>query len=318
MNDIELYDYLASNNSRFGRPLRKDEVNTSIPYFEIFRNNIGKYDIKGYNYESHDNASRMLLLEYYLKTNIFPNIKNNVCGYYNIELHDSYTYLNNNKNYKGCLVFSKFKDDNTPVLIPDPYSMCNWNGLQQRIPNDNIPWNNKLKKACFYGTTTGSRITSLNERINMCLWSVPKRDILDCYITKIAQMTENDVQMYAKDLFPMIISQPKDIDEQMKYKFNIVIDGNTCRFDIWNYFMNSVALKFESKEHLWYYPMLQDNIHFKSVRKDNIESIIMNTDDKEANFIINNAKCTMKKIVNPLTSMQYFTSLFEYMYENGA
>lgn len=316
MNDIELYDYFASNNSRFGRPLREEEVNKDLPYFHVYKNDCNRFTLKCYNYKDHDNAPRMEFIEWYLNTNIFPNVKGNICGYYNIELHDSYTYLNNDINYKGCLVFSKFKNDNTPVLIPDPFAMSSWGGLHSNLPVDNIPWDSKKRKGCFFGTTTGNRDPSRNRRIDICLWSLKKRDILDCYITKIAQMSEGSVREYAQEHFDDIMTSHKSPNEQMEYKYNIIIDGNTCRFDIWNYFINSVALKFESEEHLWYYPMLQDKVHYISVKKESIEPIIKNTSSKDAEFIIANAQKVAKKIVNPLTHMQYFTSLFEYMSQN--
>lgn len=316
MNDIELYSYFASNATRFGRPLRLEEIKKNLPYFEVFKDQFGKYDIRSFNYENHDNAPRMELLEWYFKNRIFPNVRGNIKGFYNVELHDSYTYLNNDKDYKGCLVFSKFKYDIHPVLLPDPYSMCNWNGLYNKIPQDDIPWIDKKQKACFFGTTTGNRNPSHNERINLCLWSIKKRNILDCYITNISQMSVEDVKEYTKEQYNDIVTKPKSPLEQMQYKYNIVIDGNTCRYDIWNYFMNSVALKFPSKEQLWYYPMIQDNVHYISVTKDTIENIIHSTSKDTANFIIKNAQHTFKKIANPLTTQHYCTCLFEYMSEN--
>lgn len=316
MNDIESYQWLAVANSKDGRPRRKEELDLNLPYFEVFRNSIGKYDIKGYNYEWHDNAPRMMLWEYYMKNSILPQIRKNVCGYYNIELHDSYTYLNAPKGkYDGCLTFAKYKMDRGPVVIPDPYAMQNWGGMLSGIL-DNTAWKDKKNKVCFYGTTTGKRSADANQRIQMCLWSLQRPDLYDFKITKIAQIAETQVKSFLGDKWSSVISTPVDPIEQMKYKYHLMLDGNTCRFDIWNFFTNSVTFKYESREMLWYYPLLRDGIDFVEVNKGNIENK-MHMNEKEADFIIENAKRTVRKIAAPLSHMFYLSTLFENMADNG-
>lgn len=319
MNDLDTYTYLAQTHAKYGRPLRIDELNPSIPYFEIYKNNMGRLDVRGFNYEHHDNAPRMALWEFFLKNNILPNISRSpefdIKGFYNLELHDSYTYLDNGKNYDGVLTFSKFKTDDGPVLIPDPYAMQNWGGMVNGI-NDNAAWSSKINKVCFYGTTTGKRDPTKNDRINMCLWSLAKPDLYDFKITKIAQMSPESVYTYLGSRFDNVISKPISPMEQMKYKYHLVMDGNTCRFDIWHYITNTVTFKHQSPEMLWYYPILLDGCHFIEVNKDNMEAKMQMT-PQNAEFIINNAKFLMNKILKPVTHMFYLSSVFEHMAHNG-
>ena len=316
MNDIESYQWLAQCNAKYGRPKRREEIDPTLPYFEIFRCPMGRYDIRGFNFEAHDNASRMMLWEMYMKQRILPQIKNSICGFYNIELHDSYTYLDKPRSqYRGCLTFSKFKSDNTPVLIPDPYAMQGWGGGLASI-KDQMEWKDKTNKVCFYGTTTGSRTPSDNQRINMCLWSLKRPNLYDFKITKIAQMEAADVYAYLGTNKDAVMSPPVSPAEQMKYKYHMVLDGNTCRFDIWHYLTNTVTMKYESAEMLWYYPLLLDKTHYLEVNKDTMEAK-MNIQEKEAAFLIENAKRTINKIISPISHMFYLSSVFEYMADNA-
>lgn len=315
MNESEIIEYLARQHSKFGRPKRHEEIDKSIPYFEIFKTGTGRYDVRGYAYENHDNALRMMYWEHVLKNRVLPHIRENISGFYNIELHDSYTYLDNDKKYDGVLTFSKFKHDDGPVLIPDPYALQNWGGMLNQI-NDPLQFNQKINKVCFYGTTTGNRDPRLNERIQMCLWSLTKPNLYDFKITNIAQMHENDVREACGNNFNNIISKNVSPYEQMKYKFHLVLDGNTCRYDIWNYFTNSVTLKYESKEMLWYYPLLIDGQHYIEVNKDTIDKR-MDVADEDANYIINSAKRIARIIQKPSSHMLYLGKVFENMVFNG-
>lgn len=319
MNDLDVIHHLAVSNSMFGRPLRRVEVKNDIPFFEIQKNDLGKYVAVGYNYEGHDNAPRMALWEWYMNSKILPHLQvsNIDCrGFYNIELHDSYTYLNNGKDYNGCLVFSKYKQDKGPVLIPDPYAMQNWGGMLQNI-KDTTTWERKQEKICFYGTTTGDRDPGKNDRINMCIWSLKHKHLCDFRITKVAQMSQDSVRnAVGNDVFNNIMTPAVSPEQQMNYKFHLVMDGNTCRFDVWNYLTNSVSFKYASREMLWYYPLLLNGMHFIEVTKDNmIEK--MHIDKKYAEFLTDNAKTTFSRVSQSWFHTMYLLGLFESMSQNG-
>ena len=310
MNIQETILHLAQNNTAKCYPKREEELDKTIPYFSIKKNDILRYEIIGYNHETHDNADRMKLWTHYMQTMILPNIDPNIdiSGYYNIELHDSYTYLDVDKDrdYDNVLCFSKFKNDKGPVLIPDPYMICNYGGIMQSI-NDNEDWNKKLNKLCFFGTTTGNRNAAENERIDLCTWAIDK-PFCDFKITKVAQMSPASIPNL-KEIGHGHVS----IVDQMKYKYHLIVDGNTCRFDVWPFKVNNVVMKYPSKEMLWYYPFLQEDFHFVEVEKSNIDNKMKfyNSNPNIALHMIYNAKKISSTLFRSITHQMYSIHLFE-------
>ena len=306
MNIQDTILHLAQNNTGKCHPRREEDIDDTIPYFSITKNDISRYKITGYNYENHDNADRMKLWESYMHTMILPNIDPNIdiSGYYNIELHDSYTYLENGKNYDNVLCFSKFKNDKGPVLIPDPYMICNYGGVMQSL-NDPNNWKTKQPRICFFGTTTGNRNPELNERINLCKWASNK-PFCDFKITKVAQMQPS------QDL-NNISCQRVSIQDQLKYKYHLMIDGNTCRFDVWSFKTNTVVMKYPSKEMLWYYPFLQEDFHYSEVEKSNMENKMKfyETNPHIAEFMMQNAKEMSALLFRSICHQAYTIHLFE-------
>lgn len=325
MNLNENILYLAQSSAKHLYPKRLEEINKLLPYIHIYKNSSNKLDIEAFNYAQHDNAGRMDIIKYYFKFAIFPNITRDISGHYNIELHDSYTYLEREKNYardmyNGVLTFSKFKKHSGPVLLPDPYMITNWYGRSSNI-QDHVNFGDKLNKACFYGTTTGNRRPLLNERIKICLWAVDKKKYCDFKITNIAQMSQQDIikDYSMNDFLSIYNSTPVSMEQQMKYKYNFIMDGNTCKFDVWNYNTNSLTLKYFSDEMLWYYPLLCNKYHFVECKdKDSIINNITyyNNNTKEAEFIIHNSKNIYNDLFTIGNHMQYTTALFENMIKN--
>lgn len=324
MNLQENISFLAKSNARYGRPMREDEVNPTIPYFEVYKNSLNRYDVRSYAYEGHDNAPRMEFWCDYLQRNIFPNIDPNVdiSGFYNIELHDSYTYLDRPRDiYKNVLTFSRFKNDNGPILIPDPYMMSSYGeSLEAAAAADGrLEWKNKQSKVCFFGTTTGNRDPIKNTRIDLCLWGLQNKDICDFAITNIAQMSEEDVRFKLPN-FNSIYRPVVSLEEQLSYKYHLVPDGNTCKFDVWNNVTSNVVMRYESKEMLWYYPLLQEDIHYVSVNKQNLRHKVqmLEANPQIAQIMIYNARKTAQGLFRPIIPQMYTISLLEAMAENRA
>jgi len=318
MNYQEDVQYLAQVNSRSCHPKRLEDIDRTLPYFNIKKNDMGRYAISSFNYENHDNAPRMKLLEQYLSYAVLPNIDPslNVAGYYNVQLHDSYTYLNDGKDYKDVLVFTKYKGDKDPILLPDPYMICNWGNMLDGI-NDATPWDAKAEKVIFCGTTTGSRDPLKNERIDLCTWAKDKRNWLDCYITKVAQMNPAHVQAVIPD-FSNITKSHISIPDQLNYRYHLAVDGNTCKFDVWYYKTNNIVMKYPSKEMLWYYPLMQSDVHYVDVNKDNIKSKFdfFNNNKDYAVVMMYNAKKFAQAMFRPIMHQTYTIHLFESMATN--
>ena len=324
MNITESITFLGQVNSRKCYPVREDEVKKNIPYFEIYKTQLGQLDIRSYGFEEHDNAPRMQLWEMYLKNAVLPNIQDNIdiTGFYNIELHDSYTYLKNDKDYTNVMSFAKFKEDGKPILIPDPYMICNWGNLLHSI-HDHLPFDSKLDKICFYGTTTGNRNPSQNDRLRACVWSLNKQSSMEFKITKVAQMNVQDIINVYGDSTWKEIYCPRhvSVNDQLKYKYQFWLDGNTCRFDVWPFKTNSLIFKPRSSEMLWYYPLLQSGREFVEITDINkMEDLcsFYGANHHIAKHITSNANNMATELFKPLSHTLYTVCLFEEMANNKA
>jgi hypothetical protein len=314
---------LAQSNSGQCYPKRLEDINTNIPYFSLKKNDVGnQYLIEAFNYQTHDNAPRMPYVLNYLYNNVFSNVQGDLSGYYNIQLHDTYTYLNDGIDYRDVLCFGKRKSDKGPVQIPDCYFLGDWGGKYHSWRPDNndgidmMKWEDKMSKIVFAGTTTGSRDPKTNERIQTCLWGRDK-DECDFYITNIAQIEPRRIFQDVLD-FKYIYRPPIPLSEQVKYKYQLVIDGNTCRWNPDVYFTNTLAFHYPSNDMLWYYPFLRDKQEFVNVDKSNMIDIFKyyENNHKEAKFIIDNAKHNANRIFNSNVCKQYMINLFQCIVDN--
>jgi hypothetical protein len=324
MNHDDAWIFLAQDNAKYLRPLREEDVKDStIPYFHVRKdlNGVCGYSIDMFNYENHDNSPRMPYYCNYLLKNVFPNIDNqcNLSGYYQIELHDSYTYLDNGKDYKNVLTFAKRKQDKYPVLIPDPFMLGNYGG--RLSIKDPYAFEQKASKVGFYGVTTGNRKASLNQRLQLANWSVSNRDFTDFHITGIAQMSVDDVLSAYPSFKEDIYRPPVNQQEQYKYKYLMSVDGNTCSYDrlCWIMKSNSLLFKYVSDEILFYYPLLLENTHFVSVNKNNLKNkfTYYENNPRETNNIIMNGTTFVDTFLQPCNTIMYLTYLFENFAENG-
>lgn len=292
----------------------EDNIEKDKPYFLICKDSLNRWDCRGYNYEKHDNADRMKLYMDYLKRDILTNIllDNEISGYYSIQLHDAYYYLKDQKNYDNTFVFSRNNlMEWKPCLLPDPYFIQNWGGVNKSM-NDESDFHMKENKIIFRGTTTGSRDPHQNDRINICLWSLRNPAIYDFKISKIAQIDKSTIQSVIPN-FNEIWSKSLSIEDQIKYKYQLSVDGNTSRYDTWQYNCNVVNFKWRSNEELFYYPLIKDGDIHKIVDKNSIEDqfTYYNNNLKEGLQMIKRAKEFSKDFLRPFTHKYYMISLFE-------
>jgi hypothetical protein len=303
--------WLASANSGSLYPKEFEEIDKTLPYFKVSNKEGNNYTIDMFNYKTHDNADRMPYVCDFLLYNVFPHVKSgNLSGYYSIQLHDTYTYLNDGKNYKDVLCFGKYKIDKGPVMIPDCYFMGDWGGKYHNIIDPNT-WDIKQNKIVFGGTTTGSRNPKLNQRIQTCLWAIDKPSC-DFYITNVAQIPPqqllNDIPNFDK-IYKNYIS----LEQQMSYRYILNIDGNTVKWNPDYAFTNSLGLCMPSNDMLWYSTLLHDNIHYKEVDLNNMLSILnyYQNNKKEALFIIENANKLAKTLFKKSIAIDYMIELFD-------
>lgn len=315
-----------------------DDVDVTLPVFQIIykednanedgnRNLRDVVEVKIGNYKDHDNASRMIYFSHYLQQKVFPFLSytslSHLQGYYNIELHDSYTYLEGcHDKYKNCLVWSKDKDDDGPILLPDIYHLANYgNRLEQCI--DKRAWESKERdKIGFWGTTTGNRDPLHNERINRCFWFEehdPSHEVSDCFITRIAQMTLRQI-LDAHPRFASIYAKPVTIEEQFAYKILLDIPGNTCSWDRIPMILrsNSLLFRFPCADVCSYHHLLKEYIHYVPVTQDDVleKRKYYIEHPEETKSIIRNANAFAREFCTGDAAQRYMIGLFTGIAEN--
>jgi hypothetical protein len=229
----------------------------------------------------------------------------------NVGLHDSYS-----KNL-GIMVYSLNKNiDKENILIPDYYSMCNYDGKLNR--NDNIVLDKKANKAIFIGASTGSYNPNENERLQLCNKYVNSYNI-KCYINNFCQIDNEKI----KNVFPnymLFKSNNMSIQEQLNYKYIINVDGNTCAWDRlpWILNSNSLCLKKTSNIQCWYYDFLVKNEHFVEFDNDEeVEEIINTITLDNCKRITSNANNFCHDYLRKVCHQTYMSELLYYITLNN-
>lgn len=194
--------------------------------------------------------------------------------------------------YDHVLVFSKRKGADTQVLMPDLYAMANYNGKLQ-VP-DHVPFFSKNDGAFFVGCTTGNTDPIQNRRLQLCDWSHThgSHHGIKAYVSHIVQMNTEDVYRAYPSAPSYVKNDMIDIPEQLKFKYNINMDGNTCAWDrlAWILASQSVCLKERTSNVNWYYPLLEDGTHYIGFDNfDEIPELLSSSSSHNPREIIQNA-----------------------------
>jgi hypothetical protein len=143
-------------------------------------------------------------------------------------------------------------------------------GVKAGNPRSHVPWGDKIGIGYWRGSTTGGWYTpetcmhTLRTKFVQFSKNVPT--LLDCSFTHFCQgIPEAEKVMRKKGLF----KEPVKPEAQLKYKYLIAIDGNTCASSLkWQLFTNSVVLKNDSDWMEWYDTALIPYKHYVPFRTD--------------------------------------------------
>jgi hypothetical protein len=227
----------------------------------------------------------------------------------NIGLHDTY------KDNLGIMVFSITNSNQQNILIPDYYSMSNYDGKLDI--NVDIPFDQKLNKAIFVGSSTGSVNPRINERLNLCNTFINNNNI-KCYISNFCQININDIIKEYPN-YRLFSSSHIPILNQLEYKYIINVDGNTCTWDRipWILNNNSICLKKKSNHKCWYYDFMNKGEHFIEFDNDNeIQEKINKISFNDCKRIINNANQFCNNYLKRNCHLQYMAKLLYYISKN--
>lgn len=284
---MDFYDsirYIARSESRLIHPYKKESeldeddanIGRKLPAFKIsYKNYV--YTATPLNRDpQHDNVDRLTFLCNYLNQYVLPIVSSDVTGIYRIELHDSYTYLENASEYNNVISFGKHNNTHKVAVVPDPY-MCSGMTLDIVSKHDPILWNNKLDKTFFAGSTTGNRNPILNQRLKVAEWSLQYNDII-AKITNIVQMKVDDV-IKAYPVLSEMTSKPYAHEHHFEYKYLMNIAGNTACWSRVPLILGSKSMMIDVKseepiDHTWYHPLMINGIHYMGTESCNCEDII--------------------------------------------
>ncbi len=269
MDVTELIWHAARQEAKGYRPcytrgeLDEAQRDLMLPVFTIKKSS-NVYTVTGENHMGHDNEPRMQFVCEFLRKDVLPYVDSHldVSGHYRIELHDSYAYLPNARDYKNCLTFSRAREDTHVTLLPDPFQMGNYAG-QFDANADTVPWEKKSDLAFFAGSSTGDRDPVNNVRVQACRWALLHPLAMSFRLTNIVQMSREDFCAKVPE-WDRIIAPPVPQVENYKYKYLVNLPGNTCAWSRLPLIMasKSLMLHMYSKDMTWYYPFLQEGTHF--------------------------------------------------------
>jgi hypothetical protein len=168
--------------------------------------------------------------------------------------------------------FQKRRDNNT-ILVPD-IDFLALNFYEGKEFVDSISYEDKIDKAIFVGGTTGGMMTP--EVVRNC--SLPRlraarffqgHDRVEFLLPKICQTTDAEAHALLEQ---MPFCKPERISwkEQLRRRFLISIDGNgaTCSRVVIALRSNSVLLKYNSEDLLYYFSGLSPWQHYIPVACD--------------------------------------------------
>jgi hypothetical protein len=357
MKTLEAVAHLAALAARGVRLVSDDEDvpdHAETPQFEIQRvgpaGSPAAVPVAG-TWETHDNAPRMQLCTSAMTTalsSLEDAAQAALVGCrFRIQLHDSYTYLSppHDRPPPGTLVFSQRSEglvSDDVVLIPDSYFLCNWGAadpphsrhpmFEQLLAARDHPTAGSKPRAVFAGTTTGSRNPFKNQRLALCRWAATTaegRATTDAWIgPRIAQMPgrEADVMRAAggPDVWHRDVFRPDGVslDEQLTFKYLILSEGNTARFDVWPWFApKSVVLKMDgprksqTSDVLFWHPLVREGTHYVGVGADpasipnSIKRVEAMADKGER--IMQESSALAKELFQPKTWQTYLSTLLE-------
>lgn len=204
--------------------------------------------------------------------------------------------------------FAKHQDSHAIVLIPDFEALSGQSvHLLHTVDQGNkkYPWNKKIAKAFWRGATTGTVISKENfltlPRSQAVTCSLEHPSLIDARFTHLVQCNDSEL---VRERFSSYFSLPISVKNHMAYKYQLLIDGNTCAYSraYWQLFSNCAILKQESPNIQWFYSLLKPYVHYIPVANDLIdlsEKVTWSKDhDKEIQKIISNAQRIAKENLN--------------------
>ncbi len=133
------------------------------------------------------------------------------------------------------------------------------------------PWAQRKNQAFWRGATTGRSpvfghtfsIDSFQAfpRSALVKLSLDHPELLDARFTFLTQSPHPE-ELRAQ--FPHFFGKALTVKRHFQYKYQILIDGNSCAYSraFWQFFSGCPVFKFESRDVQWYYAAMQPYVHY--------------------------------------------------------
>jgi hypothetical protein len=203
------------------------------------------------------------------------------------------------------------------VCIPDAHLVKLLHICHDYLPSWDIPFSEKINKACFFGSDTGRKAKDGSiQRIRFCELHKDS-DLIDAKITAFVQ----------GPMHPSVYGNPVSIQEQLKYKFIFNINGNTTSWErlIWAMNSNSICIFIKppsyQNELSWYYHIFDIFRPFPEVDELGAENFLTSLAKNKylLEDIKNQQKMFGKTLANVNLHARYYSSVlinYHYLY-NG-
>lgn len=159
------------------------------------------------------------------------------------------------------------------ILIPDDGALrgnLSWLSKVEK-GRKKYPWNEKVDKVFWRGSTTGgcATLSTFNElpRSKLVHLSLQFPELVDAKFNHLVQMDNQTLQTLLQLGYH---GDTVSVTDHLKYKYQILIDGNTCAYTraFWQLFSDCVIFKQSSDNIQWFYRALAPNVHYIPIQND--------------------------------------------------
>ena len=266
-------------------PTNRWFANNSLVRYEEqtreFANNLGAlYDM----YYTLCNERDVPDIDFFLNRRDFPLITRDGTEPYNHLFGSKLIQMENQKDsYVPIFSSSISPDRHADILVPtyedwmrvvyqDAGEVIKY-GCKKYPMIEQTPWDKKIKKAVFRGSTTGPGVTEeTNKRLKALSVGEANKELLDVGITKWntrPRKHESDVYLRTieRDTYP--VANSLSPQEQSQYAYILNIEGHVAAYRL-SYEMSfgSVILLVESEWRMWFTKFISPWKHFVPVKAD--------------------------------------------------
>ena len=199
------------------------------------------------------------------------------------------------------------------VVWPNMEAQRNFSGKIDA--SDSLHWREKADNCCFYGSDTGSISIEDNDRVQIAL--LAKKHNSPLFSAKITDWVRVDLSKASFDK-AAITGRHVSMQDQLKSKIILSIDGNTSSWErpAWIMNSNSLLFKYESEYYDWFYDKLIDGQNYVLIKRgdDILDKIRYYIKNEELSLsIIRNAQATARESLHfPQHLVQSRVLLEEY------